>query len=71
MPRQFPHRVFLFALGAVACFHLAFAGVGLNYLILGYLYCLLGLAETQSAGLLLIVGVGTGELIFVPQLSFF
>ncbi len=69
--RRFPNKPVFFALGAVACFHLAFAGLGLNFFIFGYLYCLLCLAETESAGLLLVAGFATAELIFAPQLSFF
>ncbi len=60
----------LFALGAVICFHLAFAGLGLSVLIVGFFYCLLRMTETESFSELYWCGLVAGMLCYSPPLAF-
>ena len=59
------------AAGAVACFHLAFYSADLSFLIVGFLYCLLRLAELKTARQAARVGLAIGLACYVPHLWFF
>lgn len=62
---------FLFAAGAVVCFHLAFQVPALAFLIVGFLFCLVKLLNVASPRRAFYLGLLVGLAIYAPQLSFF
>lgn len=60
-----------YAVGAVACFHLAFQFPALAFLILGFLFCLVKLITVASPRRAFYIGLIVGLAIYAPQLSFF
>ena len=61
----------LYALGAVAAFHLAYTFPPLSFLIVVYLFCLFRLANVASPRKAFYIGLAIGMAIFAPQLGFF
>ena len=62
---------FLWAAGAITCFHLAYSSSFLSYLILGYLFCLVQLARLPTTRQAFYFGLATGLLVAGPQLYCF
>jgi len=60
-----------YAIGAVVCFHLAYADPRLGFFIFGFLYCLLQMAPMESMERLFGLGLATGLVIYSPHLFFF
>jgi len=61
----------LYALGAVAAFHLAYTFSSLSFLIVVYLFCLFRLANVASPRKAFYIGLAIGMATFAPQLGFF
>ncbi len=61
----------LYALGAVAAFHLAYTFHGCSFLIFAFLWCVFQLTGLKTTRQAVYLGLATGLLAYGPQLDFF
>ena len=64
-------QTFLYSLGAIASFHLAYTFLPCSFLIVVFLFCLFRLANLSTSRKAFYIGFAIGMATFAPQLGFF